>query len=267
MTVTGSAFGVGADLTAAARVGATASEATVWVSGALRARAPRRPAPPSRTDGTRLVPPPVLTGHVSSLLPARPPGSARARLTLRVPADTSVVASVPAGVSRTRPVFVTAGLVPGSLTEALSYDLHATSAVSGAKNNLPPADSTLMTITSMGLSPSRDISLVARAGATAAESSVWVSATSVVARFARGMLATKRVVVTAGTLTAGTLTEAWSFERPEFRGGVSLPANVPPPGASLSVTLTGYAFGSSDPTMAVRMVRPAFRARACCPPC
>ena len=27
------------------------------------------PPPPSRTDWTRLVPPPVLTGHVSSLLP------------------------------------------------------------------------------------------------------------------------------------------------------------------------------------------------------
>jgi len=30
-----------------------------------------RPPPPSRTDWTRLVPPPVLTRHVSSLLPAR----------------------------------------------------------------------------------------------------------------------------------------------------------------------------------------------------
>ena len=27
------------------------------------------PPPPSRTEWTRLVPPPVLTGHVSSLLP------------------------------------------------------------------------------------------------------------------------------------------------------------------------------------------------------
>ena len=30
------------------------------------------PPPPSRTDWTRLVPPPVLTGHVSSLLPYVP---------------------------------------------------------------------------------------------------------------------------------------------------------------------------------------------------
>jgi len=32
-------------------------------------RPPRLPPPPSRTDWTRLVPPPVLTGRVSSLLP------------------------------------------------------------------------------------------------------------------------------------------------------------------------------------------------------
>ena len=33
------------------------------------------PPPPSRTDWTRLVPPPVLTGHVSSLLPYYAPAS------------------------------------------------------------------------------------------------------------------------------------------------------------------------------------------------
>jgi ATP-binding cassette subfamily B (MDR/TAP) protein 1 len=33
------------------------------------AQAPPPPLPLSRTDWTRLVPPPVLTGHVSSLLP------------------------------------------------------------------------------------------------------------------------------------------------------------------------------------------------------
>jgi len=45
------------------------------VPPALSARVPARaPAPPSHTNWTRLVPPPVLTGHVSSL----PPVPARA---------------------------------------------------------------------------------------------------------------------------------------------------------------------------------------------
>jgi len=41
--------------------------------------APPPPPPPSRTNWTRLVPPPVLTGHVSSLLqcPPRPPAGSR----------------------------------------------------------------------------------------------------------------------------------------------------------------------------------------------
>ena len=47
--------------------GGTDSAVVVW-KDAEGARPPP-PPPPSRTDWTRLVPPPVLTGHVSSLLP------------------------------------------------------------------------------------------------------------------------------------------------------------------------------------------------------
>ena len=43
------------------------AEGHVALNAALRSSPP--PPPPSRTNWTRLVPPPVLTGHVSSLLP------------------------------------------------------------------------------------------------------------------------------------------------------------------------------------------------------
>jgi hypothetical protein len=42
-----------------------------WLTPSSRSHSPP-PPPPSRTNRTRLVPPPVLTGHVSSLLPYLP---------------------------------------------------------------------------------------------------------------------------------------------------------------------------------------------------
>jgi hypothetical protein len=277
--VTGSNFGLHASHTQAARIGASAAEASDWVSDtqlqcklATAFRASLRVAvTAARVSGslTEAVSFDAValssvrrtnvhaTGSLSvtitgASLAARADYTAVARVGATAceasawDSDSSIVCRVSGGSLSTRRLMVTAGERGGTMTEAGSYDAPALSIT--RRVNMPSTGSVRVTVVgaSMGMST---YTAAGRVGGTSCEASAWHSDSSVRCLTPGGAKGTMRVALTAG-IRAGSVTETISFDLP-----TPLHAAFPnrPSTGSASMTIFGLNMGLVGYTQEARV--------------
>ena len=168
-------------------------------------------------------------------------GSTASETTLWI-STTALLGKVSMGLSPTRHFAVTAGMQQGgSTTEILSFDasvLSSVAPVNGATANT--ATLTLSGSTGGITNSTGGITNAYRVGKTAAESSAWVSDTSLFGRSPTGGPALySNLVVTAG-VKAGTLSDVFTYNNPSISS--AFPTNVVWfSGLSLSIIGNGFA--------------------------
>ena len=126
-------------------------------------------------------------------------------------AETSITCRVARGMSHYIPVMITVGVQVSELSSAMSYDVASVSSIS--RSNHPHTGGTVTTISGHGFG-SFWLSGSARIGGSACEETDWSSFTAVSCRAALGAPGSRRVVVTAGSFSTGSATEAISFDLP-----------------------------------------------------
>ncbi|KAJ1470092.1 hypothetical protein T484DRAFT_1849089, partial [Baffinella frigidus] len=269
-----------ADYSPGARVGVTSSEATAWLSettvvctAAGGVGATRRVAV---TAGLRLesdnapaaggVLAPIIIGTVSDFgyTDRARLGATACEATAWVE-DTTVICKIAAGLESTLRVVVTAGVVAGSSTEMMSYNVPAVSSLKSTLYNRAPFSSEAFTLSGVSFA-TQDNTAWARLGASAAEASVWVSDSSVSCTLTSAFRSSLSVVVTSGG-GAGTTTEALSFDAVTLfstvTGGVeedddgenvttTSRANLPSTG-SVSITISGASMAVVDYSTMARL--------------
>ena len=151
--------------------------------------------------------------------------------------ETSVNCRVGGGVLGSRRVTVTAGDRPGSLTEALSFDVPSLSVLT--RGNRATTGSASVTVHGSNFAHARYTQAM-RVGHSACEASDWVSETSVYCRIGAGVFGSLRVTLTAGDFV-GSLTNALSFDVPPL--SVLTRENRAATG-SARVIVQGSSFGS-----------------------
>ena len=136
---------------------------------------------------------------------------------------------------------VSAGVLRGSLSAAVSYD--AVSASSAGASNVASSGGTSVTVVGRGGAGSSGASSKARVGWTACGGSVWLSDSGLVCRSASGGLAGQRVAVSSGR-QYGSVSLAVSYNAPVVSGvGASIAASS----GGTSVTVVGSGgLGMSD---------------------
>jgi hypothetical protein len=150
--------------------------------------------------------------------------------------DSAVTIKTPAGSMRTHCISITGGVTVGTLTEALSYDAVSLSSVGMA--NLWTGGAVSVTVTGSQFGVMLH-TLMSRVGGTASEATDWVSDTALLAKVARSIRKTHRVVITSGVVV-GTLTEAVSYDAPSVSSiAVTNMVTV----ATQTLTMSGANFG------------------------
>ncbi len=159
--------------------------------------------------------------------------------------DTSVVVKSAAGISRTLTITATAGVIVGTLTEAISYNIPMVVSMVG---NVRTAGQSSVTV-SGGFFAQTDYTMASTFGGTACEATVWVSETTVVVKHPSGVSRTQIVTVTSGVMV-GTVTEAVSYDAPSVHViDVAVAKTV----GTDSLTMTGSQFGMTDYSLQFRI--------------
>ena len=125
--------------------------------------------------------------------------------------DSSIECRVAAGVHGTYTAIVTAGMAVGSLTQCSSYDSPSLKSMILVVN-VPTTGS--VSVTAIGSSMSGFGYTSVTRVYSRAESNMWVSDTSVMAKISGGAAARLRILTTVGSRLGGTLTDSLSYDSP-----------------------------------------------------
>jgi len=115
-----------------------------------------------------------------------------------------------AGIAGSLHVVVTAGALPGTVTDIFSFSVPSLSAIGPA--NKPTTARAIVTVSGSGLGTA-DYSASGKMAGTAFESSAWRSDTSILVKVPAGVRTSLRHSLTAGS-QPGTATDAFSYDRP-----------------------------------------------------
>ena len=110
--------------------------------------------------------------------------------------DTTVLCKIAAGHAATLRVAVTAGVVAGTSTQMMSYDVPAVSSIKSTLYNRAPFSDESFTVSGISFA-TRSYTPAARLGASAAEASDWVSDTSLTCKLTSAFRSSLSVAVTA----------------------------------------------------------------------
>ena len=143
-----------------------------------------------------------------------------------------------------RGISVTLGSRSGSITSAASFDLLTMSSIrlSNSTSNLLPAGSQTLVIAGTLFNGCESGSGMIRLGFTACESSVWVSATSMLCKTPSGASTSLRLIATLGEQKA-SISAALSYDHPVLAD--VLYSNIPF-NSSAWITLSGDSFLTSS---------------------
>jgi len=144
--------------------------------------------------------------------------------------ETSLRCLLAMGAKATQQLSVTAGHRSGSLSETISFDAFAVSAVSHL--NFPSIGATMTTILGSALSSASPSSSI---GPSDAEASIWKSDSSVACKSVSGLRQMYSVLVTSGVRASST-TEVFSFDRPAINNVRSLYGDPAPEKNAVSCT-------------------------------
>ncbi|KAJ1479450.1 hypothetical protein T484DRAFT_1814225, partial [Baffinella frigidus] len=172
--------------------------------------------------------------------------------------DEEVVCTWGIGVGGTLRVVVTAGTRVGSTTEALSYDASSLLGFSGPATS-PTAGGVDWTINSGGDLGSADYTSTARVGGTQCEASSWLSDAELHCLTPSGLGGTRTVAVTVG-VQAASLSEAASYDAPSIMAAMDDAGHRNP--AGFDATVAGRDFGQSDTSVRLRVGSTATEATA-----
>ena len=159
--------------------------------------------------------------------------------------DSSLACRSAAGLGRSASASVTAGSQTGTVTEAASYDAPT---IAGGAANVASRGVDMLSVVGSNIGAA-SYSAKGRLGGTGCEASVWTSDSSLACRSAAGLGGTTPVAITL-CLVSSSLSDATSYDVPPVSG--ILISNVMTLGSSF-VTLSGSDFGSFDTTVGVRI--------------
>jgi hypothetical protein len=287
ITMSGAEFGA-MDTTVRSRIGDSACEASVWVSGtSVKCRVPRGVGRTldvvvtgARQEGALTQAASYDAPTVASVALTNSPtggktsvtvtgadfgtfsGSVRGRVggsaceaTVWV-SDSSVICKPPDGVGAGWPVSITVGTVVSTRMAAFSYNSPSLSSLTvGVK---PTTGSAQVTLSGAGFGYT-DPTGRARVGGSACEATLWISDSRIVCQNAQGVGSQKDVAVTVA-LQLGSLAQAFTFDSPTVTAVD--PASTTPASGATIVSIFGSNFGKFSYSDRARLGRTACEATA-----
>ena len=148
--------------------------------------------------------------------------------------DTSISCHVATGIIASRSLVISAGVHSGSASDIMSFDQMRFS--NSEPVNIAVTGSTSMTISGIGMSRT-DCSVQARIMHSAAESTVWISTSSIRCRTAHGSSASSSVILTSGSQALST-TFVLTFDTKKVRPAAFL-GNDPSTGSVVVILVSG----------------------------